>query len=283
MSISVNDGGILKNIKTFFINEDGVTRKLSNIHANDGGVLRKIYSAKALIPIVEKKIGDVVKIRENGTAVNYTIVHKGLPSSLYDPSCDGVWLLRQNVLPTALSWGINSKYLASNISSEYFGSNNYLPSISSDILSKIKTVKIPYRAGGINDVGYSGSQGASTKVFLLSGYELGLTNTDSTSLKYMGEDGAKLDYFLSGTSSGTAGKRRKAGLSGDITQSSTGGKMYWTRSPYVNGSNVDYAYGISNAGAMTRYSTDSEKYVRPAFILPYEDVYADSDGYVVVK
>ena len=42
-----------------------------------------------------KAIGSIVKLKENGTLVDYIVVHKGRPSSIYDASCDGVWLLRK--------------------------------------------------------------------------------------------------------------------------------------------------------------------------------------------
>lgn len=41
-----------------------------------------------------KAVGSVVKIKENGTRVNYLVVHQGKPSSIYDESCNGTWLLR---------------------------------------------------------------------------------------------------------------------------------------------------------------------------------------------
>ncbi len=43
----------------------------------------------------DMNVGDIVKINEDGSPVNFIIVHKGKPSSLYDASCNGVWLLRE--------------------------------------------------------------------------------------------------------------------------------------------------------------------------------------------
>ena len=54
-----------------------------------------------------KAVGSVVKIKENGTRVNYLVVHQGKPSSIYDESCNGTWLLRQDIaemLMTKTCW-----------------------------------------------------------------------------------------------------------------------------------------------------------------------------------
>ena len=40
-------------------------------------------------------VGTVVKLKENGVAQDYLVVHQGLPSSMYDASCNGTWLLRK--------------------------------------------------------------------------------------------------------------------------------------------------------------------------------------------
>src|SRR5699024_9768462 len=98
----------------------------------------------------------------------------------------------------------------------------------------------------------SGANGLSCKIFLLSGYELGWTKSDSS---YFPQDGAKLDYFTAGTDS-AANKKRIAKYNGSATN-------WWTRSPrtgesygvcYVN-SDGDYIY-------WDYYRTNG---VRPAF------------------
>lgn len=40
------------------------------------------------------EVGTLLKINENGAPVEYLIVNQGLPSSMYDASCDGYWLDR---------------------------------------------------------------------------------------------------------------------------------------------------------------------------------------------
>ena len=47
----------------------------------------------ASVALGTKSVGSIVKLKENGAAVNYIVVHQGKPSSSYDSSCDGTWLL----------------------------------------------------------------------------------------------------------------------------------------------------------------------------------------------
>ena len=42
-------------------------------------------------------VGSIVKLKENGSPVDYLVVHQGKPSSLYDESCNGTWLLRKDI------------------------------------------------------------------------------------------------------------------------------------------------------------------------------------------
>lgn len=66
------------------------------------------------------------------------------------------------------------------------------PAFDSNVQNLIKQVKIPYYKGsGDNGSVASGANGLSTKLFLLSGYELGWTTADGA----FPVDGAVLDYF----------------------------------------------------------------------------------------
>lgn len=212
----------------------------------------------------DKSVGDIVKIRENGTAVNYIIVHKGKPSSLYDDSCDGIWLLREsihsNIVWDGTSSSYNNDYENSDI--KIWLNNTFLNTIDEKIRAEIKTVKIPFKKGvGNASTGVqSGSNGLSCKVFLLSGYEVGFTQSND---KYFPIDGAKLDYFSDNVSR-VAKLNRKAAF-------------WWLRSPGT--SYAEYAWNVSTDGS---YSND-DAYIscgaRPALILP-SSLLIDSDGFV---
>lgn len=198
-------------------------------------------------------VGSTVKLMEGGTAVEYLVVNQGIPSnsSLYDASCDGTWLLRKDILELLpYNSSENNSYKASAIHS-YINSTffNLLGEMEQSV---IKQVKIPY----VNETGgagiASGASGLSAKVFLLSGYEIGIGGAD-----YLPRDGAKLDYFdqIAG-----ADPKRIAYLNGSATN-------WWLRSPYTyRASTTNVWYVADNGGCNTIRST-YQFGVRPALIL----------------
>ena len=208
--------------------------------------------------------GDNIRLNYNGKLVNHIVLHKGLPGSMYDPSCNGVWLLREDVVDTA-QWGSSNSLPGSNIMSTMA---EYLGNYSADIQQAIKTVKIPYCIGGGSATVNSGANGLECKLFPLSGYELGLTQSDSRSLPI---DGNKLDYFLAGDT--TEGRtQRIAYLNGEAVH-------WWTRSP-VNDSSGQCIH-ISNTGRVSLSGYGNEYGIRPAFIMPSSftvTYYVDSQG-----
>ena len=164
-----------------------------------------------------KAVGSTVKLKVNGTAKEFIVVHQGKPSSLYDDSCNGTWLLMKDIYENRVwqSGNIN-KYESSDIHT--YLNNTFLNLFESNIRDAIKQVKIPYRKnGGSGGTDQSGANGLSAKIFLLSGYEVGWTTSDYS---YFPVDGAKLSYFESGTGT-SANNKRIAYLNGSAASSST--------------------------------------------------------------
>ena len=212
----------------------------------------------ASVKLGTKAIGDIVKIKVNGVSKDFIVVHQGKPSSVYDDSCAGTWLLMKDIYTTSAFSSSSNSYKDSSIHS-YLNSTFY-NLIDSDIRAAIKQVKIPYQNGtGSGGSLATGANGLSTKVFLLSGYEVGWTpGTSSDSYNYSPRDGVKLDYF----GSGSGGNRKRVAYNGSSTA------VWWLRSPItdrsvtvwyvsIDGSIYDYWYSVSCG-------------VRPAFILPSE-------------
>ena len=167
-----------------------------------------------------KAVGSTVKLKVNGTAKEFIVVHQGKPSSLYDDSCNGTWLLMKDIYENRVwqSGNIN-KYESSDIHT--YLNNTFLNLFESNIRDAIKQVKIPYRKnGGSGGTDQSGANGLSAKIFLLSGYEVGWTTSDYS---YFPVDGAKLSYFESGTGT-SANNKRIANLNGSAA-------AWWLRSP----------------------------------------------------
>lgn len=190
-------------------------------------------------------VGSTVKIKVNGTAKDFIIVHQGKPSSIYDDSCDGTWVLMKDIYTTS-TFGNDNSYKDSSIHS-YLNSIFY-DLIDSDIRAVIKQVKIPYWYGTGRDGSLAtGSNGLSTKVFLLSCYETGARNGS-----YIPDDGAELEYFESGD--------RVA------YDSSGGAATWWLRSPQTR--NTYNVWSVNSDGSSDVKSYGNSNGVRPAFVLP---------------
>ena len=216
----------------------------------------------ANVKLSTKAVGSIVKIKVNGAAKDFIIVHQGLPSSAYDASCNGVWVVMKDIYTTS-TFGNNNSYKDSSIHS-YLNSTFY-NLIDSKIRAAIKQVKIPYQNGtGSGGSLATGANGLSTKVFLLSGYEVGWTTSDNS---YFPRDGAKLDYF----GSGSGGNSKRVAYNG----SSAAG--WWLRSPGAYSSSG--VWGVEPGGSYDCWYYGSTCGVRPAFVLPSTLVVSD-DGTV---
>ena len=197
-------------------------------------------------------VGSTVKLKLGGTARDFLVVHQGLPSSMYDSSCNGTWLLLKDIYTTRQWDGSNNDYKNSDIHSYLNGT--FLNLFDNDIKNAIKQVKIPYQNGtGSGGSVASGANGLSCKIFLLSGYELGWTTSDSS---YFPRDGAKLSYFSSGTGS-AANNKRIANYNGSATD-------WWLRSPNTGDTNVVWSVNSNGHYYWSYYNTYG---VRPALVL----------------
>lgn len=205
----------------------------------------------ANVKLSTKAVGSIVKIKVNGAAKDFIIVHQGLPSSAYDASCNGVWVVMKDIYTTS-TFGNNNSYKDSGIHTYLNGTFYNL--IDSKIRAAIKQVKIPYTNSGIQ----SGANGLSTKVFLLSGTEVGFSN-----VSYMNTEGTKLAYFDS------ASKR--------IAYNGSSAAEWWLRSPYTYNSSL--VWSVGSDGSSDGWYYDYTYGVRPAFVLPSELVVSD-DGTV---
>lgn len=214
-------------------------------------------------PISDLAVGSTVNIAVNGTLRDFLIVHQGLPSSMYDDSCNGTWLLMKDIYEMR-QWNSSNvnDYVHSTIHS--YLNSAFLAMFDSNIQNAIKQVKIPYVNGTGGSAVASGANGLLCKIFLLSGYEIGFTTSDSP---YFPVDGAKLSYFEAGTGT-SANNKRIAYLNGSAAR-------WWLRSP-----NTLYAGNVWNGGHNGDYysrNVSNSSGVRPALVLPSDTLVSD-DG-----
>lgn len=208
-------------------------------------------------------VGSSVYLMENGVATEYLVVNQGKPSgsSLYDDSCDGTWLLRKDIQEKR-QWNSSDVNDYANSTIHNYLNNDYFNSFGEIERSLIKQIKIPYRAGsGSSTTVSSGSNGLSTKVFLLSLKEVNIESAKTVSIGY------PVDFFVNATNS-----ERIAYYVGDNSQC-----PWWTRSPSCSTQSQwigKLSLAVSTSGtAEDNLCTESYYGVRPALVLPYTTLF----------
>ena len=205
-----------------------------------------------------RPVGSIVMLEEDDVPVEYIVVHQGRPSELYDTSCEGTWLLRKEIYAEREWHGRNNnKYAQSDIYS--YLNSTFLNRLDSSMQGVIKQVKIPYGAGQGATTVYGGTNGLSTQIFLLSGYEVGWTSS------YFPKDGVCLSYFENSST-----QNRIADLNGSACD-------WWLRSPYTR--NAQGAWFVHADGGSDVGDCVTSNGIRPAMVLPAEAA-VDSDGVV---
>lgn len=219
----------------------------------------------ASVKLSTKAVGSIVKLKVDGTLRDFIVVHQGKPSSLYDASCDGTWLLLKDCLEQKRWHSANTNdYKNSEIHS--YLNNTWLNKLDANIRAQVKQVKLPYVNGTANSAVASGANGLSCKIFLLSGYEVGFTQSDNS---YFPVDGARLAYFENGTGTSALNKRI-ANYNGSATD-------WWLRSPGTG--STGYAWSVYTNGGYDYYGCASTYGIRPALVLPSSLLVSD-DGSV---
>lgn len=218
----------------------------------------------AYVTLSSKAIGSTIKLKVNGSARNFIVVHQGKPSSVYDDSCNGTWLLMQDIYENRAWHSSNTNDYANSTIHSYLNST-FLNLFESNIKNAIKQVKLPYRKGsGTSTTVTSGSNGLSAKIFLLSATET------SFDFSYMPSgEGAELAYFK-GCADNSSDSKRVAYLNGSATG-------WWLRSPFCG--NFRYALCVYSDGDWNDYYCSDSCGIRPALILPSTLLVSD-DGTV---
>ena len=218
----------------------------------------------AYVTLSSKAIGSTIKLKVNGSAKDFIVVHQGKPSSVYDDSCNGTWLLMKDIYENRQWHSSNTNDYANSTIHSYLNST-FLNLFESNIKNAIKQVKLPYRKGsGTSTTVTSGSNGLSAKIFLLSATETSFNFSTMPS-----GEGAELAYFKD-CADNSSDSKRVAYLNGSAT-------LWWLRSPYCDYFNL--ALYVGSNGGSSRSSCSGSYGIRPALILPSTLLVSD-DGTV---
>ena len=219
----------------------------------------------AYVTLSSKAIGSTIKLKVNGSAKDFIVVHQGKPSSVYDDSCNGTWLLMKDIYENRQWHSSNTNDYANSTIHSYLNST-FLNLFESNIKNAIKQVKLPYRKGsGTSTTVTSGSNGLSAKIFLLSATE---ASFNFSSYMPSGE-GAELAYFK-GCADNSSDSKRVAYLNGSAAR-------WWLRSPGCGYSHS--ALCVSSLGDWDYSFCSYSGGIRPALILPSTLLVSD-DGTV---
>ena len=263
---------------------EGVHRNVTKAYKPVDGVYRQYFSSG--IPASALAVGDSVWLNVNGVLTEFLVVHQGNPDSkIYPSSCKGTWLLMKDTYGSQMFdageeyedqdgelwlYG-DARYQESDIHN--YLNNTFLKLLSSGVQSSIKQARIPYYHWGVNEshnnaVVKYGSNGLSTKIFLLSVFELG--GQSSWNADFV-EDGASLDYF-----SGTAYRDAKR-----IAYYNGTAVTWWTRS--AGNYYGDRVYIVDKDGRPYQPQvTYYQQQVRPALILNSSTLIDQSTGVNII-
>ena len=219
----------------------------------------------AYVTLSSKAIGSTIKLKVNGSAKDFIVVHQGKPSSVYDDSCSGTWLLMKDIYENRQWHSSDTNDYANSTIHSYLNST-FLAMLDSNIQKAIKQVKLPYRKGsGTSTTVTSGSNGLPAKIFLLSATEM------SFNFSYMPSgEGAELAYFK-GCADNSSDSKRVAYLNGSAAS-------WWLRSPYCY-SDSGHALCVNSCGDWVYNVCSNSNGIRPALILPSTLLVSD-DGTV---
>ena len=206
----------------------------------------------AYVTLSSKAIGSTIKLKVNGSAKDFIVVHQGKPSSVYDDSCNGTWLLMKDIYENR-QWHSSDTNDYANSTIHSYLNGTFLNLFESNIKNAIKQVKLPYRKGsGTSTTVTSGSNGLSAKIFLLSATETSFSFSSMPS-----GEGAELAYFK-GCADNSSDSKRVAYLNGAAS-------LWWLRSPHCR--NSSFALDVNPNGDWLSSNCSFSLGIRPALIL----------------
>lgn len=182
MSGYIGIGSNSKKVSKMYIGIDGTSRRIQKAYIGIDNKARLVYQSGS--PIGSLAVGRIVKLKANGAVRDFIIVQQGRPSSDYDSSCNGTWLLQRYVYDEV---SYNEDFYENSNTHAYMN-NTFFPQLEPGVQSIVKRVKIPFRDN-------KGAKGLDTRAFALAIDEIMKINNTSDD-----NFGVVLAYFAAGNS-----------------------------------------------------------------------------------
>lgn len=204
-----------------------------------------------------RAVGSTITLEVGGSAASFLIVHQGNPDpALYDASCDGTWLMMDDV---AVYDRLMGDFDFPNSGPGIWLNEDFFDTLSADVQALVKQIRLPYYYNGLR----TGADGALCKIFMPTPIELG--GADDVAGRPV--DSAVLAYFADCGGDGAAAAR--------IANYQGHTESYWTRTPNTTGTNQGWY--VTKTGAIASQPNGTNDGLRPMMILPDSTLIA-ADG-----
>lgn len=94
-----------------------------------------------IIALSSLPIGTIIRMNYDGSLEDFIVVQIGLPSAVYDTSCDGIWIMSRYI-PVDWVNDYHTGYYPNTVFHSYMNST-YLNKFDAGVRNIIKSVKIP--------------------------------------------------------------------------------------------------------------------------------------------
>lgn len=245
MAMYCGIGGVQKEIKNLYTGIGGVRKDITEMWAGNAGVKKQIFSSVKLLG--DMPVGSEVTLTEFGSPELYIVVNQGLPSSDYDSSCDGTWLLRKFIYQQQ-PWSNSPWTFGYSMSTiDQYLQNTFAERFSTYAINNLfMSPQIPVYHFNSPDTFYA-------RVFLLSMSEL-----NESGNFYIPREGSALQYFID------SGDSKKIAYLDDTAT------PWWSRSMHQNDDRSAWRINASGDRGSATYNTKSG--VRPAIILKKDTI-----------
>ena len=164
-----------RKVKELYVGVGNTARVVQKAYIGVGNVARLWYTRGTQLGSLA--VGSSVYFKVNNVRTEWLVVQQGNPDTAkYDSSCDGTWLLMKNIYENRAWHSATFNSYASSTIYSYLN-NTFLALFESDMQSLVQQAKLPYTSGsGEDGTVKTGVNGILSKVFLLSGTEVGLTD-----------------------------------------------------------------------------------------------------------